>query len=167
MSVDGKDAMHSSYPSNAEVCSNADSWYPLSPIIEDCVSNAHNREEISLAISLFLGYGGRGVETREEWKTKQYTRQRSATDNRHSEGAHCAEPVRPLLEAANTGIEQELVGDSLNMGKEHRCSGHLSEERMIHREDEEKECERLGKGQISVSLEHCLGVWDPSNVKVS
>lgn len=57
MSVDGKDAMHSSYPLRAEVCSTADSWYPLSLIIEDYVCNAHNREEISMAISLALGPG--------------------------------------------------------------------------------------------------------------
>lgn len=52
------------------------------------------------------------------------------------------------------------------MGKKHRCSGHLSEEQRIHREDEEKGCRKLGRGQISVSLECCLGVWDPSNVQV-
>lgn len=100
MSVDGKDAMHSSYPLRAEVCSIADSCYPLSPIIEGYVCNAHDREEISMAISLALGPGGRGGETQEEWKTKQYTCQRSAADNRHWEGGYCAEPVRSFQEAA-------------------------------------------------------------------
>lgn len=100
MSVDGKDAVHLSYPLRAEVCSIADLWCPLSPIIEGYVCNAHNREEISVAISLALGPGGRDGETQEEWKTKQYTCQRSAADNRHLEGGHCTEPVKSFLEAA-------------------------------------------------------------------